>query len=223
MPMAQGLAFSISLETIKSALVRMYQRRSAPPVGILLGVGWMRMPIEPALRQRLHLTQHFGMEMLEIRSSGPAAHAELKRLEIVIAASGEPVREPADVQRMVRRYQAGETVTLSFLRGGNLRQVTVVLYVGVILDSCETEPLFSAKARQERHLFCIIFKVCPTKFACHFFPSLDFQTPLLVKERSIRKCSRSSQLQPEPPARSRSCLSSPQLQFPRLPAIVEQQ
>jgi serine protease Do len=104
---------------------RMYQRREAPPAGISLG--GMRVPIEPAQRHRLHLTQQFGMELLEIRPGGPADHAELKRLDIVIAASGEPVTEPADLQRMVRRHQVGETVTLSFLMGGTLRQVTVVL------------------------------------------------------------------------------------------------
>jgi S1-C subfamily serine protease len=127
MPMAQGLGFSIPLETIKSALARIYQRREGPPAGVSLGVGGMRVPIDPALRQRLHLTQQFGMQLLEIRPGGPADHAELKRLDIVIAASGEPVTEPADLQRIVRRHQGGETVTLSFLRGGNLRKVTVVL------------------------------------------------------------------------------------------------
>jgi S1-C subfamily serine protease len=48
-------------------------------------------------------------------------------LDIIIAAEGEPVTEPADLQRIVRRHQAGETVTLSFLRGGTLLQVAVVL------------------------------------------------------------------------------------------------
>jgi S1-C subfamily serine protease len=127
MPMAQGLGFSIPLEMIKSALARMYQRREGPPAGISLGVGGMRVALEQALRQRLHLTQQFGMQLLEIRPGGPAANAELKRLDIVIAAEGQPVTEPADLQRIVRRNQKGETVTLSFLRGGNLRKVTVVL------------------------------------------------------------------------------------------------
>src|SRR5215469_16445786 len=127
MPMAQGLGFSIPLETIKSALARIYARREAPPAGISLGVGGMRVPLDPALRQRLHLTQQFGMELLEIRPDGPADHAALKRLDIVIAAAGEPVTDPADLQRIVHRHQSGNTVTLRFLRGGTLRQVTVVL------------------------------------------------------------------------------------------------
>src|SRR5256714_15465133 len=84
MPMAQGLGFSIPLETIKSALARIYQRREAKPAGISLGVGGMRVPIEPTMRQRLHLTQQFGMGLLEIRAGRPAEPAELQRLGIVV-------------------------------------------------------------------------------------------------------------------------------------------
>jgi S1-C subfamily serine protease len=127
MPMAQGLGFSIPVETITSALARIYQRREALPAGISLGVGGMSVPIDPTLRQQLHLNQEFGMQLLEIRPGRPADRAELKRLDIVIAAAGEPVTEPADLQRIVRRHQMGDTMTLRFLRGGTLRQVTVVL------------------------------------------------------------------------------------------------
>src|SRR6266436_5202219 len=127
MPMAQGLGFSIPLDTIKSALARIYQRRAAPPAGIALGVGGMRVTLDPALRQRLHLTQQSGMELLEIHPSGPADRAQLKRLDIVIAAAGEPVTGPADLQRIVQRHGRGDTLSLSFLREGNPRQVTAVL------------------------------------------------------------------------------------------------
>jgi S1-C subfamily serine protease len=127
MPMAQGLGFSIPLETIKSALARIYARREAAPAGLSLGVSGMRVPLDAALRERLHLSQPFGMQLLEIRPGGPAERAALKRLDIVIAAEGEPVTEPADLQRMVRRHQAGDTMTLRFVRDGTLRQVTVVL------------------------------------------------------------------------------------------------
>ena len=96
-------------------------------MGVALGVGGMRVQIDPALRQRLSLTQQFGMELLEVRPDGSADRAALKHLDVVIAADGEPVTEPADLQRIVRRHKVGETMTVSFLRGGNLRKVTVVL------------------------------------------------------------------------------------------------
>ena len=127
MPMAQGLGFSIPVETIKSALARIYQRGAAPPAGIALGVGGMRVTLDPALRQRLHLIQQSGMELLEIRPGGPADRAQLKRLDIVIAAAGEPVTGPADLQLIVQRHRRGDTLSLSFLREGNARQVTAVL------------------------------------------------------------------------------------------------
>jgi len=127
MPMAQGLGFSIPLDTIKSAIARIYQKREAAPAEVALRVGGMRVQIDPALRQRLSLTQQFGMELLEVRPDGPADRAALKHLDVVIAADGEPVTEPADLQRIVRRHKVGETMTVSFLRGGNLRKVTVVL------------------------------------------------------------------------------------------------
>ena len=127
MPMAQGLGFSIPVETIKSALARIYQRRTAPPSGIALGVGGRGVPLDPKLRQQLRLSQQSGMELLEIRPGGPADRAGLKPLDIVIAAAGEPVTGPADVQRIVQRHRRGDTLPLSFLRSGTLRQVTAVL------------------------------------------------------------------------------------------------
>ncbi len=127
MPMAQGLGFSIPLETVKAVLARVTQKREAPSTGVSLGVGGMSVQLDPTLRHSLHLAQSSGMELLEIRADGPADRAELKRLDIIITAQDEPVTEPRDLQRIVRRHRAGEKVAISFLRGGKLRKVTAVL------------------------------------------------------------------------------------------------
>ena len=127
MPMAQGLGFSIPLDTLKSAIARINQKREAKPAGVSLGVGGMRVQLDPGLRQRLNLMQQYGMEVLEIRRDGPADHAELKRLDVIVAAADEAVTEPRDLQRIVRRYHLGEKIAISFLRGGKQRKVTVVL------------------------------------------------------------------------------------------------
>jgi len=127
MPMAQGLGFSIPLDTLKSAIARIMQKREQPTAGVSLGVGGMRVQLDPALQRSLNLRQQSGMELLEIRRDGPAERAELKRLDVVIAAGDEPVTEPRDLQRIIRRYNSGAKVAISFLRGGKLRKVTVVL------------------------------------------------------------------------------------------------
>ncbi len=127
MPLAQGLGFSIPLDTVKSAIARINKRREATPVGVSMGVGGMRVRLDEQLRRALKLTQQFGMELLEIRRGGPAERAELKRLDVIIGAANEPVTEPRDLQRIVRRHKAGEKVPVSFLREGKQRKVTVVL------------------------------------------------------------------------------------------------
>src|SRR5256885_3983170 len=62
MPMAQGLGFSIPLDTIKSAIARIYQKREAAQMGVALGVGGMRVQIDPALRQRRSEERRVGKE-----------------------------------------------------------------------------------------------------------------------------------------------------------------
>lgn len=128
MPMAQGLGFSIPLDTVKSAMARIYRRReSAQASAVSLGVGGMRVKIDDALRRSLNLAQQFGMELLEIRADGPADRAELKRLDVIIAADNEAITEPRDLQRVVRRHRAGEKIAITFLRNSKARKVTVVL------------------------------------------------------------------------------------------------
>src|SRR6266576_3144142 len=104
MPLAQGLGFSVPLDTLKATIARINKNREAKPQGVSLGVGGMRIKIDPSQQRNLHLTQQFGMELLEIRRDGPADRAELKRMDIILTADNEPVTEPRDLQRIVRRH-----------------------------------------------------------------------------------------------------------------------
>lgn len=128
LPMAQGLGFSVPLDTVKTVVARIAaQKREASNDGVSIGVGGMRTRLDEALQRSLHLTQTTGMEVLEIRPGSPADRAELKRLDVIIAAQDEAVTEPRDLQRIVRRHRAGEKIAVNFLRGGKQRKVTVVL------------------------------------------------------------------------------------------------
>lgn len=127
MPMAQGLGFSVPLDTVKATIAKVTRKREAKPEGTSMGVGGMRVTIDPSLQKSLGLLQQFGMELLEVRRDGPAERAELKRMDIILRADDEAVTEPRDLQRIVRRHRAGEKLAISFLRGGKQRKVTVVL------------------------------------------------------------------------------------------------
>jgi Trypsin-like serine proteases, typically periplasmic, contain C-terminal PDZ domain len=127
LPMAQGLGFSVPLDTIKGVLARIAQRRSEAASGLSLGVGGMRVQLDAQQRKALGLNQEFGMEILELRPGGPAALAQLRRQDIIIAANNVPVSEPQDVQRVVRGLKSGDKLVVSFLRSGRQRKVTAVL------------------------------------------------------------------------------------------------
>jgi serine protease Do len=127
MPMAQGLGFSIPLDTVKAAMARINQRAATTTAGVSLGVGGMRVLLDEKLRRDLSLRQSYGMEVLEIRAGGPAERAELRRMDIIIGAAGEVVSEPRDLQRIVRRHAVGQQIIISFIRGGKLRKVTAIL------------------------------------------------------------------------------------------------
>ena len=127
MPMAQGLGFSVPLDTVKGVIAKVNQRREKKPDGASIGVGGMRVRIDPNLQKTLGITQQHGMELLEVRRDGAAERAELKRLDIILAADDEPVNEPRDLQRIVRRHHPGEKMSVTFVRGGKKRKVTVVL------------------------------------------------------------------------------------------------
>ncbi len=128
MPMAQGLGFSVPLDTVKTVIAQIASKKRETQIsGVSLGVGGMRVKLDSALRRSLDLVQQFGMEVLEVRASGPADLAELKRQDVIITADEESITEPSDLQRVVRRHQIGEKIALSFLRSGKKRKVTVVL------------------------------------------------------------------------------------------------
>lgn len=127
MPMAQGLGFSVPLDTVTSAIARITQHRDATTPNVSIGVGGMRVQLDGAVRNSLPTSQSSGMEVLEIRATSPAERAELKRMDVIIAADEEAVTEPRDLQRIVRRHRVGEKITVSFVRGGKLRKVTVIL------------------------------------------------------------------------------------------------
>jgi serine protease Do len=127
MPMAQGLGFSVPLDTLKATIARINRQREVRPDSVSMGVGGMRVKLDPAVQKSLNPRQQFGMELLEIRRDSPAERAELRRMDIILAADDEAVTEARDLQRIVRRHRAGEKVTVSFLRGGKARKVTVVL------------------------------------------------------------------------------------------------
>lgn len=63
----------------------------------------------------------------ELLSEGPAAAAGLEIGDVVVQVHGEPVEVSRDVANALSKVKAGETVTVEIRRGGDLREVEVVV------------------------------------------------------------------------------------------------
>ena len=81
----------------------------------------------PVIGASVGVSDAEGAEVSEVTDSGPAQEAGLRAGDVVTAVDGEEVADGTELIVAIRKHQPGETVTLTFERGGEQRQVDVVL------------------------------------------------------------------------------------------------
>ena len=92
--------------------------------------GWLGVSIQeitPALAKQFGLTDARGVLVSDVLSGAPAEHAGLKRGDVIIKANGAPVDSPGHLRNMVAEAAVGATMTLTILREGHEKAVTVAL------------------------------------------------------------------------------------------------
>ena len=89
------------------------------------GLGVQGQDMTPALAEALGISQTEGAIITQVAPEGPAGKAGLKAKDIVIEANGDPVRNVAHLRNMVGLMRAGETITLKFLRNGELHEISL--------------------------------------------------------------------------------------------------
>jgi serine protease Do len=90
--------------------------------------GWLGVsiqPLGPELREALRLGDQEGALVADVFEDSPAAEAGLERGDVVIALDGEPVREPGAMSRAIAMMEPGTSTTLTVLRDGREREITV--------------------------------------------------------------------------------------------------
>lgn len=123
-PYAQGLGFAVPAETAFRVLSQFVSRRESP--ALALGMGGKKTRIPEWIVSRNGLKQNEGILILEIKPTGAAARASLKLNDIVLDVDGYPVKTPAEMAKQLQNARDG-TASISFLRQGTRRQVTVRL------------------------------------------------------------------------------------------------
>jgi S1-C subfamily serine protease len=116
-----GLAVPVNDATrrIVAALMRDGRVRRA-----WLGVAVGPRPLPPRVAGRLGRDR--GIEVIEVVEGGPAARAGLHAEDLVVELDGAPLGRADDLQRLMTAERIGRPVTLTVVREGDLRRLTVV-------------------------------------------------------------------------------------------------
>ena len=121
--MAQGISFAIPIDTATWVIPQlMAHGRVRRPY---LGFGGQSRPLDRRIARALGIANQRGIEVLSIEPSTPAA-AELRVGDVLIALDGTPVENVDTVHRELLARAIGAPLTITLLREGALREVTLV-------------------------------------------------------------------------------------------------
>ncbi len=108
-----GVGFAIPMEQVQitSAQILATGQARYPVIGANVDTG----------------STHRGAQVVRVPAGTPAAHAGLRRGDVVVAVNGKPVTDGIGLIVAIRAHRPGETITLSVERDGSRKRVKVTL------------------------------------------------------------------------------------------------
>jgi len=104
--------------------------RGESPVRPHLGVGLVPGRAARHIRRAAGLPDRDGVLIQEVEDGSPAAHAGLRRGDLIVAAAGSPVTTVDDLYQAVDGLGAGDALALSLVRGAEELSVSVSFAAG---------------------------------------------------------------------------------------------
>jgi S1-C subfamily serine protease len=92
-----------------------------------LGIRSQMAPLSAAFQEKLDREQSSGLLVIWVEEGAAAALAGLIVGDILVAFDGEPISDHEELQRSILNAEVGQAVVLEVLRGGESRQVSVVV------------------------------------------------------------------------------------------------
>ncbi len=141
---SSGIGFAIPINTAKAVLADLtrYGRVKRPSLGIVsYGIG-------PDLASQMGLAVDSGVLIQKVISGGAAEQAGLHGGnqqayvgntpimlggDLIVAIDGQGVSDPQDINALMDKHQAGDTISVTFYRGR--RQITLKLILGEARDA----------------------------------------------------------------------------------------
>ena len=141
---SSGIGFAIPINTAKAVLADLtrYGRVKRPSLGIV------SYAIGPDLASQMGLSADYGVLIQKVIPGGAAERAGLRGGnqeayvgnspimlggDLIVAIDGQEVNEPQDINTIMDKHQAGDTISITILR--NRKQVTIKLILGEARDA----------------------------------------------------------------------------------------
>ncbi|HEY1159809.1 MAG TPA: trypsin-like peptidase domain-containing protein [Terracidiphilus sp.] len=141
---SSGIGFAIPINTAKAVLADLtrYGRVKRPSLGIV------SYAIGPDLASQMGLSADYGVLIQKVIPGGAAERAGLRGGnqqayvgntpimlggDLIVAIDGQEVNDPQDINGLMDKHQAGDTISVTILR--NRKQVTIKLILGEARDA----------------------------------------------------------------------------------------
>jgi serine protease DegQ len=120
---AVSLGFAIPSHTVVDTMKQLLSKGTVSHA--YLGVATTAVTAD--IQQQLGLNVASGAIVQTVGSGSPAAKAGLQEGDVIVAADGTTVTSPEDLIAVIRDHQAGEIITLTYVRDGRKETTKVTL------------------------------------------------------------------------------------------------
>ena len=92
--------------------------------------GWLGVtlqPLTPEIAESLGLVETKGVLVADVAPESPAARADIRRADVVIAVGGRPMENGKSLARMIGAMEPGDDIVVTVVRAGEPREIEVEL------------------------------------------------------------------------------------------------
>jgi S1-C subfamily serine protease len=120
---AEGIGFAISIDTAKPTVEELIAKGRVERG--YLGVN--QINITPSIAEEYGLPVDSGVGVGLVQAGSPADRAGLRAGDIIVRVAGQEIKNSGDLLGLLTEHLAGDTVTVEYYRGSDLRETKVTL------------------------------------------------------------------------------------------------
>ncbi len=121
----RGAGLAVSLETVERVVGTLVSHGRIKRG--FLGIQSQRVELSEALRSRTGVAQESGLLIVGVERGGPAERGGVLIGDVLVALEGHAVQRTDDLLGLLGGERIGQPVTLRVIRGGELREVQVII------------------------------------------------------------------------------------------------